>query len=67
MKIVRFMNSPAGRLSRALAGVVLIAAGALTGGAGGLLLGLAGLVPLGAGAAGICLAAPLVRAPARAR
>jgi hypothetical protein len=67
MKIVRFMNSPAGRLSRGLAGLALIAAGALTGGAGGLVLALVGLVPLAAGATGTCLAAPLLRAPARAR
>ena len=67
MRIVRFMNSPAGRLSRGLAGVALIAAGGLTGGIGGLVLALAGLIPLGAGAAGTCLAAPLLHAPARAR
>jgi len=67
MKVVRFMNSPAGRMSRGLAGAALIAAGALTGGVGGLVLALAGLVPLGAGAAGTCLAAPLLRAPSRAR
>jgi len=60
MRIVQFMNSPAGRAGRALAGLVLIAAGTLTGSAGGL-------VPLTAGAFGLCLAAPLLRAPVRAR
>ncbi len=67
MRIVRLMNSPGGRLSRGLAGAALLAAGVLSGGAGGLVLALIGLVPLGAGATGTCLAAPLLRAPLRAR
>ncbi len=67
MRIVRLMNSPEGRIARALAGIALIAAGWISGGAGGLVLALAGLVPLAAGMAGVCLAAPLLRAPARAR
>lgn len=67
MKTVRFMNSPAGRAARGLAGAALIAAGVVTGGAGGLVLGIVGLVPLAAGALGMCLAAPLLHAPARAR
>jgi hypothetical protein len=54
-------------MARGLAGVALVAAGWITGGAGGLVLALVGLVPLTAGAFGICLAAPLLRAPARAR
>jgi len=67
MKIVKMMNSVQGRAGRALAGVVLIAAGGLTGGTGGLVLALVGLVPLAAGAAGVCLPAPLLRARFRAR
>ena len=67
MRIVRLMNSPGGRVARVLAGVALIAAGGITAGAGGLVLALVGLVPLAAGTAGNCLAAPLLRAPARAR
>lgn len=67
MKIVRLMNSPGGRAGRVLAGAALIAAGIVAGGTGGLILGLVGLVPLAAGALGLCLAAPLLRAPARAR
>ncbi|HCU96765.1 MAG TPA: DUF2892 domain-containing protein [Actinobacteria bacterium] len=67
MRIVRLMNSPGGRIARGLAGAALIVAGGVTGGFGGLVLALVGLVPLVAGAAGICLAAPLLRAPARAR
>lgn len=67
MKMVQFMNSPAGRAGRGLAGVALITAGIITGGAGGLVLAVVGLVPLAAGALGVCLAAPLLHAPARAR
>jgi hypothetical protein len=64
MIIVQLMNSPAGRAGRAVAGLVLIAAGTA---AGGLVLAVIGLVPLGAGASGRCLAAPLFRVPVRAR
>ena len=67
MRIVRFMNSPAGRTGRAMAGLALIAAGIAVGGIGGLVLTVIGLVPLAAGALGRCLAAPLLRAPVRAR
>lgn len=67
MKFVRLMNSTTGRGARIVAGLALIAAGAATGGVGGLVIALVGLVPLGAGAAGACLAAPLLRAPLRAR
>jgi hypothetical protein len=67
MKIVRMMNSTAGRSARVLAGVGLIAAGAAVGGGTGLVLALVGLVPLAAGAIGACLAAPLLHAPLRAR
>jgi hypothetical protein len=49
MKVVKLMNSPLGRAGRALAGVVLIAAGVFAGGTGGLVLALVGLVPLAAG------------------
>lgn len=67
MKVVKVMNSPQGRAGRVLAGVVLIAAGVLASGIGGLVLVVVGLVPLAAGATGVCLAAPLLRAPLRAR
>jgi hypothetical protein len=67
MKVVTMMNSVPGRLGRALVGVVLIAAGVLSGGTIGLMLALAGLMPLAAGAAGACLPAPLLRAPFHAR
>lgn len=64
MRIVQLMNSPAGRTGRTVAGLLLIAAGIA---AGGLVLAVIGLVPLAAGAFGRCLAAPLLRAPVRAR
>ncbi len=67
MKIVKLMNSPQGRTGRALAGVALIAAGMFVGGTGGLVLALFGLVPFAAGGTGICLAAPLLQVPFRAR
>jgi hypothetical protein len=64
MKVAQLMNSPAGRVARAVAGLARILAGALT---GGLVLALIGLAPLAAGAAGVCVAAPLLRAPFRAQ
>lgn len=67
MKAVQLMNSRAGRVARVVAGLALIGAGAAIGGAGGLVLALVGVVPLVAGAAGACLAAPLIRVPLRAR
>ena len=67
MRIVQLMNSATGRTGRALAGLVLIAAGAATCGTGGMVLAVAGLVPLAAGTFGRCIAAPLFRAPVRSR
>ncbi len=67
MRIAQLMNSPAGRVARVVAGLVLIGAGAAAGGAGGLVLVLIGVVPLAAGAVGACLVAPLMRVPVRAR
>ncbi len=64
MRIVQLMNSPAGRAGRTVAGLALVAAGIA---AGGLVLAVIGLVPLGAGASGLYPAAPLFRAPVRAR
>jgi Protein of unknown function (DUF2892) len=67
MRVVRLMNSAAGRSGRVLAGLALIITGITAGGTGGLVLAVIGIVPLAAGAAGACLAAPLLRAPLRAR
>lgn len=66
MNVVKIMNSTAGRSARVLAGLALIGAGLAAGGTGGVILVIVGAVPLLAGAAGICLAAPLLRAPLRA-
>ena len=67
MRVVKVMNGAAGRSARVLAGLALIAGGIAAGGTGGVVLALIGVVPLAAGAAGACLAAPLLRAPLRAR
>jgi len=50
-----------------VAGLLLIAAGIAAGGIGGLVLAVIGLVPVAAGASGLYPAAPLFRAPLRAR
>jgi hypothetical protein len=67
MRTVRFMNGTAGRSARVLAGLALIIGGIAAGGTGGLVLAVIGVIPLAAGAAGACLAAPLLHAPLRAR
>jgi hypothetical protein len=67
MRLVRFMNGAAGRSGRALAGLALIVAGIAVGGPGGLVFALVGVAALAAGTAGMCLVAPLLRAPVRAR
>lgn len=56
------MSSPAGRLTRIVAGLVLVAVGIALGGAG-YALALVGLVPLAAGAFDVCLFAPLGHVP----
>jgi Inner membrane protein YgaP-like, transmembrane domain len=67
MNVVKAMNGAAGRSGRVVAGLVLIGGGLAAGGAGGLVLAVVGVIPLLAGVAGVCLAAPLLRAPLRAR
>ncbi len=67
MRTVRFMNGTAGRSARVLAGLALIIGGIAAGGTGGLVLAVIGVIPLAAGAAGACLAAPLLHVPLRAR
>ena len=62
--IVRFMGSPAGRLARIVVGLALMAVGAWLQGPWWALFAV-GLVPLGAGAANVCLLAPLFHAPLR--
>lgn len=60
--LVAFMSSPAGRIARMVAGVVLIVVGAVIGGAGWI-LAVVGLVPLAAGAFDVCLLGPLFGRP----
>ncbi len=58
----RFMASTSGRVTRIVAGVVIVAAGALLGG-GWWALAAVGLVPLAAGILDVCVFAPLFRRP----
>jgi Protein of unknown function (DUF2892) len=60
--LIVFMASPAGRLTRAVAGVVLVVIGIALGGAWWILAAV-GLVPLLAGAFDVCLLAPLFHQP----
>ena len=62
--LFRFLASSAGRLVRAVAGLVLIAVGiAVVGGTGGWILAIVGLVPLAAGVFDRCVFAPLFGLP----
>ena len=67
MSFVGWMNGFWGRTARVIAGVALIVAGLVAGGALGWVLAIVGLVPLGAGLAGVCLFAPLMGVSPRAR
>ncbi len=61
---VRFMQTPAGRIGRVVAGIVLIYAGLVgVGGVQGYLLAVIGAVPLAAGLFDVCLMAPFFRVP----
>ncbi len=61
---IEFMASPAGRIIRIIAGIVLIALGLLVvHGVGGIILAVVGLVPLVAGLFDFCVFAPLFGAP----
>ncbi len=52
--LIRFMRSPAGRITRVVFGVWLMLYGALSGTLVGLVLMLVGMVPAVTGIAGIC-------------
>ncbi len=61
---VKFMSSTAGRITRILAGIVLVALGLLVmHGTGGIIVAVVGLVPLVAGLFDFCVFAPLFGAP----
>jgi hypothetical protein len=66
MGFVRIMSSGGGRLARVAAGLALFVVGLAVGG-GWLALSVVGLLPLVAGAANVCLLAPLVGQPVRRR
>jgi hypothetical protein len=61
---VKFMASPAGRITRIVAGIALVALGLLVmHGVGGIIVAVVGLVPLVAGLFDFCVFAPLFGAP----
>jgi hypothetical protein len=63
---IRFINSPAGRIVRVLAGLGLVAWGfTLRDSTGGLVLMAFGLLPIATGAFDLCLPGVVVGAPAR--
>jgi Inner membrane protein YgaP-like, transmembrane domain len=64
MKLVRVLQTLAGRLARIAVGIGVIITGVALGG-GWLVLVAVGLVPLVAGSAHTCLVAPLFHAPLR--
>ena len=59
MSLLSFFATNAGRLTRVIAGGVLVVGGALIGGAGWI-LAVVGLVPLFAGTFDVCVLAPLM-------
>jgi hypothetical protein len=62
--VFRFMASTSGRITRVVAGVILIGLGLLlVGGIWGYVLAVAGLVPLAAGVFDFCVFAPLAGYP----
>lgn len=61
MSLLHFMNSTAGRITRIVAGVVLIAVGfAVVGGTAGAIVAIVGLLPIATGIGNICLLGPLM-------
>jgi hypothetical protein len=67
MKLVRFMASPQGRLSRVCLGLALVAWGVRMSGIAGWTIAAVGLVPILAGAGDMCLLAPLFGYPMSGR
>jgi hypothetical protein len=60
---VKFMASPAGRITRVVAGIVLVVLGFFMHSVGGTIVAVVGLVPLVAGLFDFCIFAPLFGAP----
>jgi hypothetical protein len=62
--VIDFLASTAGRGVRIVAGAVLILVGLyVVGGTGGVIVTVIGLIPLLAGAADVCVFAPLFKMP----
>ncbi|MHB8624768.1 MAG: YgaP family membrane protein [Aggregatilineales bacterium] len=60
MSLIKFLASPAGRLVRIIAGIVLVAVGLFVmQNTAGIVLAVIGLVPLLAGLLDVCIFAPL--------
>jgi hypothetical protein len=60
----RFMQTPAGRIGRVMAGIVLVGAGLVgVDGVQGYLMAVLGAVPLAAGLFDFCVMAPIFRIP----
>jgi len=57
--LIKFLVSSAGRATRVIAGLALIAAGIGLGGSAGIVVAAVGVVPLLAGAFDVCVFAPL--------
>lgn len=57
------MASPAGRVFRAVVGVMIVLVGLLVGSATGAIIAIIGLVPLSAGVFDFCLFAPFFKLP----
>lgn len=66
MPLARFMATPAGRIARIVLGIALIVLGFVLGG-GWIALAVIGVVPILAGAANLCLIAPILKAPFKGR
>lgn len=67
MQFVEWMSRPAGRILRAVAGVILIGVGLYFQGVWGYVVAVVGVVPVLAGVFNFCLIAPILGAPFRAR
>lgn len=65
MALAKFTGSTAGRVLRVVLGIVLIVVGLVVGGPAGWVIAVIGLVPIAAGAANVCLIAPVIGAPFR--
>jgi hypothetical protein len=66
--LIRFLASPSGRITRIVAGLVLIAVGLLViGGSLGIVVAVIGAVPFLAGLFDFCVFAPLFGAPLSGR